>query len=106
MGRISLDQFKDWLIPGSWDERELAPSTLNLIQRIKLRLAEFSRGHWDESELRERLFEEFMGSFNVVAFFTNVSASGATSDVVAQPTPVDRSSMSPELFEIQYTSAA
>jgi hypothetical protein len=55
-GEISLSAFEDWFVPATWDlHRSDDPVPNALAGEIKLRLAEFSSGHWTEDELKERL---------------------------------------------------
>lgn len=54
--RISLNKFCDWLTPKVWDVEEWGSySLIALVPEIKLRLAEYTSGHWTESELRNHL---------------------------------------------------
>lgn len=53
--QISLDDFDAWLAAATWDvERGDEHEAHWLAAEIMLRLAEFSRGHWSEADLRER----------------------------------------------------
>ncbi len=55
-GKISLQAFRDWLVPATWDvDKWPAASLRNLVYEIKLRLAEYTSGHWSEMDLREKL---------------------------------------------------
>jgi len=57
-GSMSLDAFEQWLIPATWDVEKVGnPALIDLVSQIKLRLAEFSNGHWTEKELREQLLK-------------------------------------------------
>ena len=57
-GSMSLDAFEQWLIPATWDVEKVGNTALiDLVSQIKLRLAEFSNGHWTEKELREQLLK-------------------------------------------------
>jgi hypothetical protein len=53
-GWISREQFEDWFIPATWDA-QLDPDTRKLVNRIKLRLAEFLNEDWTEPELKQEL---------------------------------------------------
>jgi hypothetical protein len=54
--KSDINQFKDWFVPATWNvERTEAQSVIDWVNEIKLRLAEFTNGHLDESELREQL---------------------------------------------------
>jgi len=45
-GKISLDEFQDWLVPFSWEiESRGVPLAVRPVRRIQLFLAEHSRGH-------------------------------------------------------------
>jgi len=55
-GEISLREFEDWFFPETWDIDQIDNLALaNLVNGIKLRLAEFSNGDWTEAELRSLL---------------------------------------------------
>lgn len=55
-GRGSLEDFYAWLIPATWDIDDCAPKGLrHLVYGIKLYLAEYSRGHRSDEDLRSRL---------------------------------------------------
>jgi hypothetical protein len=56
-GHVTLAEFQKWFVPVAWKEtssRALGP-TKDLISGIELRLAEFTSGHWTETELKEKL---------------------------------------------------
>ncbi|MBI4460470.1 MAG: hypothetical protein HY648_10490 [Acidobacteria bacterium] len=54
--RISLDQFEDWLVSASWNMHKHADKDAqHLVGAIELRLAEYSRGHLGDSELKYEL---------------------------------------------------
>ena len=53
-GWITREQFEDWFIPTTWDAK-LDHETRQLVNRIKLRLAEFLNGDWTEEELKSEL---------------------------------------------------
>ncbi len=56
-GGMSLRAFNDWFVPSSWKILPTASDELReFIYEIKLRLAEYSSGHWTKSQLREKLF--------------------------------------------------
>ena len=50
-GRVSLREFQAWFLPATWELSEAEPIAEDLTAEIELRLAEFSNGHWTESEL-------------------------------------------------------
>ena len=53
-GWLSREQFEDWFVPATWSV-PLDAETMQLVNRIKLRLAEFLNGDWTEPELRTEL---------------------------------------------------
>ena len=53
---LSLDDFEDWLVQGSWNaHREGEGPAQQLAYAIELRLAEHSSGHLSLQELRDEL---------------------------------------------------
>ncbi len=57
-GRISLTAFRAWFVPATWDVDDRAtPRIWNLVSSIKLRMAEYTSGHWTEDELRALLVQ-------------------------------------------------
>ena len=56
-GETTLLAFRDWFDSSSWDleERGANQDAFRLAGEVELRLAEFSNGHWTESELRSKL---------------------------------------------------
>lgn len=55
-GAISLREFEDWFLPGTWNIHRLGDqSAQNLAYGIGLLLAEFSNRDWTENELRQQL---------------------------------------------------
>ncbi|MGH7744721.1 MAG: hypothetical protein ACREQ5_07900, partial [Candidatus Dormibacteria bacterium] len=55
-GKLSLDQFEDWLVGKSWDmHRDSDGQSQKLASAVELRLAEYSSGHLDEKHLRDEL---------------------------------------------------
>ena len=53
---VSLPAFHTWLVLATADLEEWAPDELKaLVNRIKLRLAEYSNGHWTKAELKDQL---------------------------------------------------
>ena len=56
IGNISLADFEDWFVSPSWNvmQRE-KKTTIDLVYDIELILAEYSRGCWDEDELKNLL---------------------------------------------------
>lgn len=57
LNSASLNDFKDWFVPATWDAESAINDggTLSLIHEIQLRLAEFSNDHWQEDELKKKL---------------------------------------------------
>jgi len=55
-GEIPLRTFENWLVPMTWQSGEgTDPAVRDLLSEIELALAEYSSGHWTETELREHL---------------------------------------------------
>jgi hypothetical protein len=55
-GKTSLEAFRRWFVPATWDVDEWAsPRLQQFVYGIKLRLAEYSNNHWSKTELREKL---------------------------------------------------
>ncbi len=55
-GEISLQGFNRWFVPATWDVDDASSKSLrDLIGKIKLRLAEYSSGHWEKDELDREL---------------------------------------------------
>lgn len=55
-GKSSLQEFKAWFIPATWDVTpESDRAVHDLTTEVHLRLAEFDQQHWTEAELREQL---------------------------------------------------
>jgi hypothetical protein len=56
LGEFSLEDFKDWFVPVSWDvDHGNNQAAINLVYEIELRLAEYSDGYWSEDELKNLL---------------------------------------------------
>jgi hypothetical protein len=56
LGEISLEDFKDWFVPSSWDvDHQNNQAAINMVYEIELRLAEYSNGYWSEDELKPLL---------------------------------------------------
>lgn len=54
--RVPLRAFLAWFVPATWEVDESSPRPLReLVFETKLRLAEYTNGHWPEGELREKL---------------------------------------------------
>jgi hypothetical protein len=52
-GELSFDAFESWFVPATWDTHTISdPNTRRLASWIRLRLAEFSSGHWTEADLQ------------------------------------------------------
>ena len=106
LGRLSLDQFKDWFIPLSQGiENKAEQSLVDLSYQVKLRLAEFSNGDWTEPELKDQLVPLLMNpsALAPMYFFETVAA-----EVEAKPTTnaVQSGSTPPNLIDVEYTDAA
>ncbi len=56
-GEISLKDFVEWFVPATWNVRKSGNQTaaVELTYKIELRLAEFSNGHWTESDMAKLL---------------------------------------------------
>jgi hypothetical protein len=55
-GRISLQDFENWLVDSMWDiEKEADKQTLSVFEQIEGVLAEASHAKWDEDSLRQEL---------------------------------------------------
>jgi hypothetical protein len=55
-GEISMTDFRNWFYSTTWEIQQPIDQTLaEVIGEVGLRLAEFSSGHWTESELRGKL---------------------------------------------------
>lgn len=53
---ISLRALYEWFTPAAWNVDQRADqSTAGIFHEVELLLSEYSRGDWDEGELRERL---------------------------------------------------
>jgi hypothetical protein len=64
-GRLSLEDFEDWLAQRSWNMHlDSSREAQELAADIQLRLAEFSLGHLPETQLRED-FKKFVSNFVV-----------------------------------------
>ncbi len=72
--QISLDEFKEWFIPATWEVEETGDRlSYDLSNEIHLRLAEFSNGHWTDDELR-RIFSPLMETYSVNISFGSAMA--------------------------------
>jgi hypothetical protein len=89
LGRTSLDQFKDWLSPATWDvEKEADQPIIDLVNQVKLRLAEFSNGHWNEPELKSGFLSLLVPPpLPPQELMYSIEAGSASGDVVAKPVP-------------------
>lgn len=55
-GEISLQVFEEWFVSHSWDvNRTGNENAVELVYKIELRLAEFSKGHRTEQEFQNLL---------------------------------------------------
>ena len=56
LGHQTLVEFEDWFAPVAMEiERSDNPAAMSLAYLIELRLAEYTSGHWTESELKGML---------------------------------------------------
>ncbi len=56
LGEFSLEDFKDWFVPVSWDvDHGNNQAAIKMVYEIELRLAEYSDGYWSEDELKNLL---------------------------------------------------
>lgn len=56
LGKISLDEFEDWLVERSWNmHQDSEEAAQKLAAAIELRLAEHSSGHLSHADLRNEL---------------------------------------------------
>lgn len=83
--RIALRDFEEWFAPVAWHVDESGNQAAeDLSNEIELRLAEFGRGHWTETELREML-DTMAGtrtkSFTLVSRASSVATSEVSSEV-------------------------
>jgi hypothetical protein len=75
MSQMSLDGFRDWFVPISWNiEKTREPEAIELAHYIDGVLAEASSGAWTEDELREELARPFEAELSAL-------------DVVGDPSP-------------------
>lgn len=55
-GQSSRDDLEDWVLRRTWSlKEEDDPETYRLAGQILLAMAEYTRGHLDDQELRERI---------------------------------------------------
>jgi len=55
-GDLSLDDFEDWFAAASWNSHQHASQALqHLVGRVEIYLAEYSKGHRSEQQLRVAL---------------------------------------------------
>ena len=53
---MTLRAFQEWYLPATWPVNTRRHGAVeDLVNRIDLRLAEFTSGHWSEDELKEQL---------------------------------------------------
>lgn len=59
-GKLSLDEFRKWFVPVSWNiEESNDAATIDLAHRIDGILAEASSANWSDYDLREELSKPF-----------------------------------------------
>jgi hypothetical protein len=56
LGTESLAEFHNWFVVAASDLRSVGGAD-DMVKRIELRLAEYKRGDWSESQLRGRLLD-------------------------------------------------
>jgi hypothetical protein len=65
LGEVSLEDFKDWFVPFSWNvEHNNNQTATNMVYEIELRLAEYSNNYWNENELKN-LLSPIAESYNI-----------------------------------------
>ena len=112
LGKSSIDEFKDWFIPEYWDaEKGNDDKLVELVNRIKLRLAEFSSGAWNEPELRGQLIQILVGpmSMDSVQFYNGIASMTQQGSVTpVQPVPNDslrgNDKVDNPILELEYTN--
>lgn len=92
----SLSEFRDWFDAATWNLEETDILLQQVIGEIELRLAEFSNGHWSESELRER----FIPLLTVAVVSARPLITTGVSNVTSSPATDPRSG-----FGIQFAEA-
>jgi hypothetical protein len=56
--QISLDEFEDWLVEHSWNmHKDSQRSAQDLVSAVELAFSEYSNGHLNDKELRDRLVQ-------------------------------------------------
>lgn len=73
VGNISLEDFEDWFVSSSWNviQRE-NKNTIDLVYDIELILAEYSRGCWNDDELKQ-LLRPIVENYNInIDYIPNV----------------------------------
>jgi len=64
-GRISLDDFEDWISGNTWDLRNGDPVAQSLASEIELRLAEYSSSHLPMDQMLEE-FRSLLSGFLIM----------------------------------------
>lgn len=86
-GEIPLSEFHDWLTRATWDvPTDADPALRDLVYQLKLRLAEFTNGHWAEDELIA-LFRPFLERYS---FSVGVHTATASTSSFATPSEASR----------------
>lgn len=88
-GEMDLSAFHDWLMQATWGLPQDADASLReLVYKLKLRLAEYTNGHWTEDELMT-LLRPFVERYSYsvgVHTLTASSSSFATQTQASRPT--------------------
>jgi hypothetical protein len=76
-GAMTLQAFQKWFVPAAWSVDKRSPAAARqLVGTIKVRLAEYSNGHWGKEDL-ERQLRLLLGSYTVEKY-TGASAPSKT----------------------------
>jgi len=55
-GRMTLSAFRSWFVPATWDlDQSTSASLKRLVNKLRLRMAEYLSGHWTEEQLIDLL---------------------------------------------------
>jgi hypothetical protein len=108
LGKSSLDEFKEWFIPASWDvEKSDDEKLIELVSQIKLRLAEYSSEAWSEPELKGQLIQLLVNPVKMprVQFYDGISS--VMQQAPAAPTSNEelsgKNKVENPLMEIEYS---
>jgi hypothetical protein len=57
-GKLSLRQFEDWFVPGTWDQHQVDdPEAESLADSIELSISEYTDGLSSDAQLRQEIAE-------------------------------------------------